>query len=241
MASTNSIGNRIVNNVPGENAELLIENTSNTANSNAILHLSTQAGAAAQNKFTLPTIVSWSTGLNSSGLYEIKSSTNTAWLVNSDYNITRPSTDAFSATLAGNTAACTGDGTVYNIGSAIGATPYPYNPPSINTRGSFDPNSGIFTASENGIYLLSGVIRAGSVSTAMTSGYMDINYTAGIKRFAVMNGANRSAGTDFIWCGTVFAKMTAGQTAYMRVSLSNSTKTAIVTGSGTMFSGVLLY
>lgn len=242
MASSNSIGKRIINNVAGETAQLLVDNTSNTAGADAILNNSTASGGGAYHEFAITGQNSWFAGINTSNNYYVASSTNTAWEVYSDYNTKRPNTDAFSASLAGNTAACTGDGTVYVIGSDISGTPYPYGTPSINTRGSFNKDTGVFTASRTGIYLISGTIRLGSVGTAMTTGTMDFLVNASpFYRFGIFSGATRSSlGTDLIFSNSLCIPLTVNDTVVMRAQLSNSTLSAIIVASGTSFNGVLL-
>lgn len=240
MPTSNSIGNRIINTVAGENSRLLVENTSNTAGADAIERIQTPAGLA-QVSYIVNGVTTWTTGLNNSNQYVVSTGGTECIVVHPDYNMTRPNTDAFTAALAGNTAACTGDGTVYVLGTDIGGTPYPYGTPAINTQSSFDETTGIFTASRGGLYLFTATIRMGSVGTAMTTGFLDffVNNTTAY-RFAVLNGAVRGFGSDLLMSGSVIVSLSTSNTVRLRCQLGNSTLTAIVIASGTRFSGVLL-
>ncbi len=147
-----------------------------------------------------------------------------------------PSQPSFIAYQSANAANVTGDATAYTIISDT----------EIKDIGSnYNNATGVFTAPVTGKYLLGGYVQLSSVGAAHTLGNVQLVLTGrtvnipGI--FNPFNLANLSGVVS--WGGMMLVSMTAADTVSLRVTISNSTKTVQVNGSGspqTYFFGQLI-
>ncbi len=148
---------------------------------------------------------------------------------------------AFSALIASTDNNVTGDDTLYTVGTNVAYT-------VIYDIGSNFNTNGTFTAPVTGKYLLTGKLRMGGLTAAMTFGDMTIKTTARQYIFGESNsGVARTVAISadlYGFQGSCIADMTAGDTAILQIKLSGGTKVADLAGAtpnmNCFFQGILL-
>ena len=108
--------------------------------------------------------------------------------------------------------------------------------------------TGIFTAKLSGDYDFSAHVSLGSVGAGHTDAILIINGNGQDYQVARLNAANmRNASNECVLSGIARIPLVAGQTAYVKVQVSNSTKTVSVDSGAsgnnwrTRFSGRLIF
>lgn len=223
-----------------------ISQTSNSASANAQLKISTAGATAAD-----PTV--------------LLSTTTTNWIMGVDNSVTSPTADpfvisqgtalgttnimsvatsgeinlplqpAFLANLSAAVTDVTGDGTAYTI---------VFNAEIYDQNADFDTATGIFTAPVTGRYLFTCpmvLLEIGSLHNAMQMNLVTSNRTS---RQYLLNPVAIATGTNIGLTNAGYSDMDAGDTAFMQVNVSGSTKTVDVNGGTdggvTFFGGALI-
>ncbi len=142
----------------------------------------------------------------------------------------------FLAYQSANAAAATGDATAYTVIS---------DTEIFDVGANYNNGSGVFTAPVTGKYLLGGYVQLSSVGIAHTLGNVQLVLTGRTVNIpGIFNPFNLADLSGIVsWGGMMLVSMTANDTASLRVTISNSTKTVQVNGSGspqTYFFGQLI-
>lgn len=180
-----------------------------------------------------------STGLalkEGTGNLVVSSATGTLITQKSTGEMTRPLQPAFLYSLATTTAAVTGNGAVYTLGTSTLT--------KIFDQASNCTTGGVFTAPVTGIYLLVAQLRLGSLTALMTLGELNIVTTSKTYYRTSNPGATKSNANDITIRIAVLASMSATDTATVTIKVSNgASNAATVVGSATKltyFSGQLI-
>ena len=148
---------------------------------------------------------------------------------------TMPLQPAFQAVLSSSTTNVTGDGTTYQI---------PFNNAVFDQNSNFTTgSSALFTAPVTGKYLFSVTVSVSNLSSGHTDLLVQFVTTSQTDQVVRLNPfpVYDSLGTAF--SASRVCAMSAGDTAYISVTVSNGTKTVTVVGGAgnpTCFSGALL-
>lgn len=157
-------------------------------------------------------------------------------LIDDSGRITNAGQTAFLAFVSAEIANVTGDGTVYTV---------IFDDEEFDNGGDFDPTTGLFTAPVNGIYQFNSIVTIKGITSNHVDAYMRI--------FA---GAEWYGGTELhpytcvrangrlSFSASTLVKLTAAQTAEVRIYVNATDKTIDVIGSAThkysVFSGFLV-
>lgn len=133
----------------------------------------------------------------------------------------------FSASLVGDTTNATGDGTTFALNSVAYTA-------AIN-NGYFVPSTGIFTAPQTGSYEFSTLLRLANLSSAHTSSQLSLVTTSKTITLCQLNPYAISIGGTAFLPGYTKINLTAGDTAYLAITVTNGTKTVTVANGATNF------
>ena len=220
----------------GSSRRLTLENTSNTAGSNAVLSITTAGGSAGDPKivYTIDGVQSFVTGIDNSDSDSYKLSVGTAlgttdvFIATQAGEITMPLTPAFLAVDASATNV-TGDGTNYTLSFAT----------EIFDQNSDWNGSTTFTAPVTGRFQFDIAIRISGLTTSHTEGHIELvtsnrTYLGGYADVGACMDVNTRYSQNF----TVLADMDATDTATVVLDVSNGTKVVDV-DEQSYFSGYL--
>jgi hypothetical protein len=155
--------------------------------------------------------------------------------INLQINGKNPYTPAFQAYIAANQSNVTGDGTTYHI---------PFDSLTFDQTSNFTTgSSAVFTAPVTGYYYLAYTVAVSGLTVSMTDFLLQIVTTANtnqqVVRLSPFTIYNSSA---TIFTGSRLCNMSAGDTAYLVLTISGGTKVVTVLGTanaGCFFSGFL--
>ena len=137
----------------------------------------------------------------------------------------------FSAYRSADVANVTGDGTAYMV---------PYNVSLVNVGSGFNTGTGVFTAPNTGRYMFNVTVGLSTLGAGHTLGTMQLVTTGGTytSNYAAY-GPIRASNNLYMQTFSQLVSMTAGDTAYVVVTVSNSTKTVTLYGAAgnSSFSG----
>lgn len=186
----------------------------------------------------------WITGIDNSDLDKWKLSASSA-LGTTDViistiagEVTKPLQPAFLGVLGSGVNDVTGNSAPWQLGTTVALTEIFDQNADFNTNGTF-------TAPVTGRYQLNGGIRLNQITSAMTSGYLQIITTNRTYTFENKNAAairTVASFADYVsFAASVFADMTAGDTATLSVTLFGAAgNTAdVVADPASFFSGFL--
>lgn len=244
MAITNKLGNRIINTIAGQTADLNITNTSNTASSassNTISVAGTSAGDAYV-RYSISGVQQWTEGLdNSDSDAFVISASNTIGTTNTlriqtDGIVNKPLNAGFRASQTTEGTNATGDGTTVTFGT-VGAITEAYD-----IGGNFNSANGQFSAPVTGVYLLSGGWSWLQIASAHTNGVMNFVVAGNTYRGWAGSAYNWSypASNIFRTDYSIIIKMTAGDVATLQCQVSNGTKVVDIGLQYTWFAGQLI-
>jgi len=151
-----------------------------------------------------------------------------------NYNTVQP---AFLAVLSSSVSNVTGDGTEYTV---------IFDQEKFDQASNYNNTTGVFTAPITGKYSFSSIQIIASLTASFTNYAAFLLTTAMKYQLAGINpGAVRSNFNSFALPQTILVNMTAGDTAYVTLLVSGSTKTIQLIGNnvapqGTYFSGALI-
>lgn len=244
MAITNSAGNRIINSIAGQTADLTITNTSNTASSSASNTISVAGSSAADAyiRYSISGVQQWTEGVDNSDsdAYVISASntigTTNALRIATDGIVNRPLTAGFLAVQTGSAANQTGDNTTFTFGGAGTITE------TYDIGSNFNTGTGQFTAPVTGIYLLSGSWFFQDLDAAHTIGGINFRVAGNGYRGWVGNAFNWAYPTSnfLIMNCSLVINMTAADVATFECSISGGTKVVDIGISNTWFAGQLI-
>jgi hypothetical protein len=140
----------------------------------------------------------------------------------------RSDNGAFAAGLTNDANNITGDGTAYSFNAVAWSEQY-------DTASAFAAATGIFTAPLFGYYEFKAQLSLGDLGAAHTDSQLVLVTSNGeylIDRKSP--GACRTSGNELVIDGTVTAYMDAGDTAYIKLTISGSTKTVDVTSGSAL-------
>lgn len=241
--------------VSGATRTLLVDNTSNTAASQATVNIKVAGFTAgdAWTQYTAGSSYSWAMGLSNSNTHALRICADTSgsvtpstganvWQMDSNGYRTMPFQAAFLAHQATAVPNVTGDGTVYTV---------IYSTVDFDVRSNYNNATGLFTAPVSGVYQFYFTISVTNVSASHTTGYAQITRN-GTFAYSVQSGnpANlRNASTTFGYAGGMIISLTAGDTIGTHIVILNGTKTVSINGNQlsppvsatTLFSGALLF
>lgn len=249
MANNNNpIASKIGATISGVTNTLTVTNPSNTASSAARETIVVGGGTAGDPtlNFNVTGVTNWEMGIDNSSSDSFKLAQGTALGTNDTFIMTTagertmPLQPAFLYVLQSNDLNATGDSTGYILGSGNALT-------QIFDQNSDCTTAGIFTAPVTGIYSLRGALKIGNISAAMTCLIMNIFTTSKVFPVNVINPAACRTVTAFpdllTVHGGVITRMSAGDTASIRIGIYGGTKTATIHGDAngnSWFCGSLL-
>lgn len=247
--------------VSGQNIQMGITNLSSTANSSAS-YVSTCQDASGDAYYLCNPHASVSPGnlfmfgQTQANLFQINYATTRPNNVMSSasgflnlFNITTtgartiPSQPAFNYVLTTDATSVTGDGTVWSFGTTGGAAVTKQYDQGNNVA----VTAGVvtFTAPVTGIYYFQAMLNINSLSSTMTTGQTVIVLGSGGSAFLYLNnvGAVRDNSNNIYMNGSAQINMAAGDTAVLRLTISNGAKAATVKSATTFnswFAGYLV-
>lgn len=154
--------------------------------------------------------------------------------------VTKPLQPAFSARLATNAFNVTGDGTVYTI---------VYDAKLFDQNNDFDTGTGKFTAPVTGKYYFNVVMDLSGLLNTHTIGFAYMRIGAGPVQYVGYKGnpwaGSAGVGGEFDFTFSIFAAMTAGDTAEVVIEVAGGTKVVDIPLTGVAsirqsFSGYLV-
>jgi len=241
--------------VSGQTRTLLVDNTSNTASSQAAVVVKVAGNSSGDPwvQYTNGSNYSFSMGMSTSNANSLRingavagtvspSTGTNVWQMDTSGFRTMPFQPAFLAHQVTPVPNVTGDGTVYTV---------IYTTVDFDVRSNYNPATGIFTAPSDGVYKFCLTITLTNVSAAHTTGYAQFSHN-GTFAYSIHSGnpANlRNASTSFGYAGSMIIKLAAGDTIATHVVIANGTKTVSINGNQlsppisatTLFSGALLF
>ena len=219
------------------------DNTNTASNAQLQATVGGTSGGDPMAQFVIPGGATWTLGVDNSdsGAMKISASaalgTTDTMIIRTTGEITKPLQPAFLAYLNTQDDNKTGAGTAYTLGSGNALTEVFDQNSDFNTNGTF-------TAPVTGKYYFSSTVRVGQLTSAMTTGAISLVTTARTYTGSYVNPYAAAYGaTDYSFSISVFADMTAGDTATVSVVVSNGAgDTADIYAGGiwTYFSGYLV-
>lgn len=153
-------------------------------------------------------------------------STNTAIIV-SQNQVRRPLQCTFFAQLNANLGNVTGDGTVYTV---------PCDNVVVDQSSSYNPATGVFTAPVAGNYLFGASINTQGLTSSMNVYVLKCMTTAREYRLVEMGAYSPSSASQTLQiAGCIFAKMSAGDTAFFTIRVSGGSKVVSLQPNGISF------
>jgi len=226
MANTYGVnyydGTRIVTTAVGSAGQILTSNGAGVAPT-----FQPASGVTGPGSSTDRAIATWN-GTGGSALFN-----NSTVKIDSSGRMTNTTQPAFLAYLSNNVTSVTGDGTVYTI--AFDSTLF-------NRGNNFDTGTATFTAPVTGIYLLGATIYTYNIGSQTGSLMYIVTTSLSYLVSAINPSAVKRSANDFGVSTSVYAAMTAGDTATVTVDMTGSTKTVNVggTSANTLFWGSLI-
>jgi hypothetical protein len=152
-----------------------------------------------------------------------------------------PSESTFSVGLTSSLTNSTGDGTTVSLNASAVTSAF-------DRAACVVAGTGIFTAKLTGDYDFSAQVSLANLGAAHTDAILLINANGQDYQLARINSANaRNGSNECTLSGTARVPLTAGQTAYVKVQVSGSTKTVTIESGAsgnnwrTRFSGRLIF
>lgn len=135
---------------------------------------------------------------------------------------------AFTANYVSDATNATGDGTTYSLNA--------YTSNALINNGYFGTSTSIFTAPQNGAYRFNALLRLANIGAGHTSAVLSLVTTAKTYTLCQINpyAISPGGGASFL-SGCVIAKLNAGDTAYLTIQVSGSTKTVTIANGATNF------
>lgn len=222
----------------GNTNTLTVSNSSNTATSAAILKSSVAGSTAADptHQSIVSGVTTWTWGIDNS----VTSPTADPWVLSQGTalgtndvmsvattgEINYPLQSAFSAFVGSNVANATGDGTTVTV---IAGTEI------FDQNSDYNNATGVFTAPVTGRYRFSCGGQIGSVGAGHTSGvYQIVSSNRNVETVRVSPAAVKDSNSVVTLGGNVFIDMDAADTMTWTITVSNSTKTVSINGTGTV-------
>lgn len=212
------------------------QNTSNTANSHAVIQSLTGGSSSGDARFSASTTTTeWSFGCDNSittptaDPFVISQGaalgTNNIMSVATSGEINYPLQPAFLAYLGSSDLNVTGDATTWLLGSTTALT-------EVFDQNNDFATSGLFTAPVTGRYFLGSTMYVSGLTSAMTTGYMQISASnRAFDSFYVNPFAAGTAGNQIMMNLSCFVDMDAADTVGAYVRIQSGTKVADVIGA----------
>lgn len=228
----------------GATRTLLVDNTSNTASSQAVVNVEVAGTSAGDPWFqsTVGASRSFAIGASNSNSQHLRINTaagasvspstgTNVWDMSPAGIRTMPLQPAFFAYVSATIPNVTGDGTGYTV---------IFDTTSYNIQSCYNNATGIFTAPVTGVYIFTTTVYWGGITASHTSGSVNISSTAygPISGFTgnpsnFRNNTNNESGT-----ASTTILMVAGDTTAVPTIVLNGTK--VVSILGTAFNGLIL-
>ena len=224
------------------------QNESNTANSHAVIKALSGGSSSGDARFSASTSTTeWSFGADNSVTTPTADpfvisqgaalGTNNVMSVATSGEINYPLQPAFLAFLGTTDSNVTGDGDFWLLGQGNALTEV------FDQNGDF-ATSGLFTAPVTGRYFMGGTVYVGGLTSAMTTGYMQISASnRAFDSFYVNSFAAGTAGNQIMMNLSCFVDMDAADTVGCYVRIQSGTQVADVIGAAncdTSFFGYLV-
>lgn len=225
MPISNKIGNRVINVESGQDVIVLTENGQSADSINSI-QVGGASGGDAFTQYNVSGINNWFRGCDNSDSdgYIISSTavgSNNVLRSSTVGNINLPQQCVFFAYIPSNVTNTTGAGATYTLVNYTVTT---------NVSSSFNGTTGVFTAPQDGIYLLYCCVQMTALTAAMTD--MSVRVWPQTIGTEINAGSVMTSGTTAMANVGLIRNMTAGQTATTQVQILNGAgNTATLVGS----------